>query len=77
MHCTSVKTCAKLFSKYNKTIFRAHMLSQLENAIYYTKFSGHDGVVHAFNPSTKNTMAGLSLVSRQSGYILNTMSKIK
>lgn len=45
------------------------MLSQLENAIYYTKFSGHDGVVHDFNPGTKNTMAGLSLVPRQSGYI--------
>lgn len=53
------------------------MLSQLENAIYYTKFSGHDEVVHAFNPGTKNTVAGLSLVPHQSVYILNIMSKIK
>lgn len=53
------------------------MLSQLENAIYYTKFSGHDGVVHVFNPGIKNTVSGLSLVPRQSGYILNTKSKIK
>lgn len=65
MHCTSVKRCAKSFSKCNKTIFQAHKLSQLENAIYYIKFSWHDGVVHAFNPGTKNTVAGSTLLPRQ------------